>query len=81
MGVEEGHCLIGVKQTRSKTGSDDVPIDISATERILKSHRMADRELEQRRVCTIARLDAESDFIISGGIVGFRQSFETVEAL
>ena len=41
---------------------------------------MTDTVLEQRRVSAIARLDAESDFI-SGGVVGFRQSFETVEAL
>ena len=42
---------------------------------------MTDTVLEQRRASAIARLDAESDFVISGGIVGFRQSFETVEAL
>ena len=42
---------------------------------------MTDTIQEQRRRATIARLDAESGFIVSGATIGFRQSFETVEAL
>ena len=41
---------------------------------------MTDTTLEQRRVETIARLDGQSDFLVADGVVGFRQSFETVEA-
>ena len=41
---------------------------------------MTDTTLEQRRVETIARLDGESDIVVTGCVVGFRQTFETVEA-
>ena len=41
---------------------------------------MTDTTLEQRRVETIARLDGQSDFLVADGVVGFRQSFEAVEA-
>ena len=41
---------------------------------------MTGTTLTQRRADTKARLDSESDFIVVGGKVCFRQSFEAVEA-
>ena len=41
---------------------------------------MSAATLAQRRADARARLDSESDFVVTGGKVGFRQSFEAVEA-
>ena len=41
---------------------------------------MTETAIQQLRVSTIARLDSQSDFVVSTGGLGFRQTFETVEA-
>ena len=41
---------------------------------------MTDTTIQQLRVSTIAHLDSQSDFVVSTGGLGFRQTFETVEA-